>query len=767
MSSGKKTKETPEQREARKAEEKARKQAEQEAKKAAKAKEAEEKKLAKQREQEEKRLEKQRELEAKRAEKQKEIEAKRAEVEAKKQEAEQKRAEKQKEQETKRAMKEAQEKALEEAKEAERRKVEKSKAILHGFFKIPTNAAPSTPAKAGKSSTSSPNKHGSGSRNGSGRGSASKNSTSTTPTRAAQGTLDESSSNQLNGAIACAKTMEKEKIDNIRDLLFLPFIPSTDRVWTPLFRVARTDVRYEHLRQPATVDNAEQGEKDVQDGASAAESDGTSAMTSPLSYCSLDRFLNCGHDLSGNPIPNLLDDPIRIEAARARAQRRNRMLISRGKKLIQFHDNYRPAWYGRVKPKEEWKEMSEDEGKMEVDSHDASASQPSRRVPLPPRFSYKPWMRHGARSVAEVDPSTNTGNPDHMLNYAFDSDEEWGEEPDDGEELTSDEEDGEDGDEDTADGGLRGDGLEEDGWLIPEEQDPLAPINTGAANGSTDAAQSSNAAGHSVSGKKARAREVMLPVVIGPVIDLDQIAHQFVSKRDHKVKEEDGVKDTDGDAPIITDDMRELMQYRKKIISALPFDCDPHRSWEIPSGDLSQLIPPTSFDIQTSNFTTPYKSGKSKKAAQSAQQQRQQLSVQKEQQGTLEMRLAAINELDSPTTGVDAPGSPSSAVASSTPSPSSVPPPSLTSSEPVHVCMVARKKEKKVVAPTLIPPVASSQAAQHNDSAAATTPTSTSAPDTTAQSIAPIPTIAANVEKSKEETQMQQSADVQPMTIDA
>lgn len=100
---------------------------------------------------------------------------------------------------------------------------------------------------------------------------------------------------------------------------------------------------------------------------------------------------------------------------------------SRRKKLLQFHDSIRPAYYGR----------------------------------------------HAGKSV-----SVSAVKPfalDSALNYEVDSDDEWGEEPEDAEELSSNDE-AEEKDEDSSgakgSSRLRSDGLEEDDeFLVPEDED--------------------------------------------------------------------------------------------------------------------------------------------------------------------------------------------------------------------------------------------------------------------------------------------------------
>lgn len=78
-------------------------------------------------------------------------------------------------------------------------------------------------------------------------------------------------------------------------------------------------------------------------------------------------------------------------------------------------------------------------------------------------------------------------------------------------------------------GSLRGDGLEEDGWLIPEDEDQ------GAQNATTAATASG------------RGRVIMLPIIVGPLYD---------------VVNGKGVK-ANGEA-VSDEDMKELMKWRAR-----------------------------------------------------------------------------------------------------------------------------------------------------------------------------------------------------------
>lgn len=70
---------------------------------------------------------------------------------------------------------------------------------------------------------------------------------------------------------------------------------------------------------------------------------------------------------------------------------------------------------------------------------------------------------------------------DHALfNYEVDSDDEWEDEPDDAESVVSDGELDEDDDVDALGNSLRKDGLADDGWLMPEEEDVFKVANMAA-----------------------------------------------------------------------------------------------------------------------------------------------------------------------------------------------------------------------------------------------------------------------------------------------
>ena len=115
---------------------------------------------------------------------------------------------------------------------------------------------------------------------------------------------------------------------------------------------------------------------------------------------------------------------------------------------------------------------------------------------------------------------------DPALNYEVDSDEEWGEEPEDGEELASEGEN--EGNERTGEetetdqhGHIRSDGLEEDGFLVPEEEDQmmLGGINLSEAK---------------VMKAGGKTRVIITPQVVGPLSlnaeDSDQRRYQEMLK---------------------------------------------------------------------------------------------------------------------------------------------------------------------------------------------------------------------------------------------
>jgi len=117
-----------------------------------------------------------------------------------------------------------------------------------------------------------------------------------------------------------------------------------------------------------------------------------------------------------------------LQSSQAQTKRRRIQRASRGKKFLQFHENYRPAWYGRY-----------------------------------------------PQSSRVIRPRQPLAQDAKQLDYDIDSDEEWGEEPNDGEELDSDmsdDDDEDDTDDKAAAKKKRKDGLiEDEGFLVPEDED--------------------------------------------------------------------------------------------------------------------------------------------------------------------------------------------------------------------------------------------------------------------------------------------------------
>lgn len=471
-------KESAEDREARKAAEKAVRLAEAEAKKEAQRKEAEARKAEKAREAEEKREAHRREVEEKKAERQREIDAKKAEKEALKNE-------KQKELDAKREAKQLSAQQVEADKEAKRKEaeskkkaLEKSQGFMSSFFKI-GGAAAATPA------TNTP----------SGAAADKDSGVSASVSSVPSGLVD--------SPAKAAAPSERELARVARQTaVFLPYTPDR-RVWTR-----------EHARLTA---------------------DRRAAMGQELVI---------DFECTGQPthqLPNWLEDEARLTSARATgALRRQRIAaviaagpkLTRKKKLIQFHDNYRPAWYGRI-AKTLMGEATTSQTVAPVATPAAPVdSSSSSFLPLP--RCRRPLVRWS------VDPA--------ILNYDVDSDDDWGEEPDDGEELASEDDDSDMSD---ADGEIRGDGLEEDGWLVPEDQDPLADQTGGKATANSKQSK----------GNKAR-DAAMVPIIVGPFANIDAIARAY-AKEQAELKTNPAFHTT----ITLTEDMKDIIMLKKRFIA--------------------------------------------------------------------------------------------------------------------------------------------------------------------------------------------------------
>lgn len=530
-SSGSKKKETAEERDARKAADRALRAAELEAKKAEKQRESDAKKAEKQREAEEKKEAHRREVEEKKAEKQREADAKKAEADAKRAEKDAARSEKQKEIDAKREARAAEAKREEEAKEAAKKSLEKSKGIMSSFFGIKSPApAPASAAAAAVAPA------------------ASTTDAAAAPAATGAGATADTTTPSPKPAVS---SVDRDKDRLSRQAVFLPYAPDR-RHWSA-----------EHGRLAQEVREQQAKETKID--------------------------FNC----SGEARDTILDwasDPARIQRARdACAKRRARIAAmaaatptgSDRKKLLQFHDNYRPAWFGRMK-----KSLV---GEVPGSAAPAAAVvSPVAVVPLPPmRFLPVPRCRRPTARWS-VDPS--------LLNYEYDSEDDWGEEPDDAEELAS--EDGEDEDSDV-EGDIRGDGLEEDGWLVPEDQDPLAH----ETRSGKDALKS-----------KGRVREVMVPLIVGPVMDLDRIARRFEREQARRQADPSFVGTV-----VLTDDMKELMMYKKRLLVNAPIDFDPTHAWRLPAAEVLAATAPTQRrGINGSDTNGPETNNAQQSAQQSA-----------------------------------------------------------------------------------------------------------------------------------------------------
>ena len=494
-SSTKKPKETPEEREAKKAAEKARKAAELEQKKLEKERERAEAKEAARREAEAKRLEKQRELEEKKAEKLREAEEKK---EAARREAEAKKVEKQRELDAKKAEKEAKDKEkqkeleaklqlkAEQEKKAEQKKLdlEKSKALMNSFFKFGSATKAdkeSTPSLTGESASSVDLTN------------SSTMAASSSSNSALTSSVPISSLSSLpSPSLMKSSTHVPTERELLKSAAFLPYTPDT-RVWSR-----------EHGRL------------------SSEERSRLSAMT--------DIDFQCSGGVLSNAIPNWLDDAKRVEAAQTAGKRRRQhfaQLLAKGptvtkKKLLQFHDNYRPAWYGRMR-KTLLGEVSAPSSHMPVS---AVASAPA--APCPTRYRRRPLVHRPTERWSNVDPN--------LLNYDIDSDDEWGEEPDDGEELDSaDDEDSESDSESEDETG--------DGWLVPKSEDPLADIDQ----------------------QKGQLRDVtMVPIIVGPIKDLARIAELYTVEQS-RLKQEPTFQPT----LHLTEEMKDMIMLRKRYINGM------------------------------------------------------------------------------------------------------------------------------------------------------------------------------------------------------
>ncbi len=118
-----------------------------------------------------------------------------------------------------------------------------------------------------------------------------------------------------------------------------------------------------------------------------------------------------------------------ISAMKKRRSHASRKELGKKYKLLQFHTEYRPAYWGT--------------------------------------FGKSSSAITGRRPFAE-DSS--------LFDYSFDSDDEWEDDDPNADVLSDNEEDDEEDEDDSQDGAIRRDGLVEDGWLMPEDQDNFSAL---------------------------------------------------------------------------------------------------------------------------------------------------------------------------------------------------------------------------------------------------------------------------------------------------
>ena len=320
---------------------------------------------------------------------------------------------------------------------------------------------------------------------------------------------------------------------------------------------------------------------------------------------------------SDSTIPNWLSDLTLLSLNKKNAIKRrlfqyknSHLVQSKIKKLLQFEEDHRPPWFGKMKKNLvlEWNEQD-----LCITPHNAtaapiitntiaySASSSSSSSSSFSSPSSIPSFSRYLRLPRARRPSARWSLPPTILNYDIDSEAEWGDEPEDAVELADDSECEEDSEEEEEEreanknnnGGLRGDGLLEDGWLVPENEDPLA---NKTHNNNKENNKSNN---NNNNKNKSKIREIMLPIVVGPFMSnhiLNEI-QQEEKKNNHNEEEKEEEESLDFDSLIeiylkeqlqlasdvnfkptiqLNDDQKELLSYRKRIlVNSFPVDFEP------------------------------------------------------------------------------------------------------------------------------------------------------------------------------------------------
>jgi chromatin assembly factor 1 subunit A len=125
-------------------------------------------------------------------------------------------------------------------------------------------------------------------------------------------------------------------------------------------------------------------------------------------------------------------DAVSIKSIIASCKRKfsKRCNFDRKYKLLKFHTEYRPGYWGT--------------------------------------FSRSSAVISGRKPFAE---------DSDLFDYSFDSDDEWEDDDPNADVLSDNDEDDEEEEDDSQDGSLRKDGLVEDGWLMPEDQDNFSALS--------------------------------------------------------------------------------------------------------------------------------------------------------------------------------------------------------------------------------------------------------------------------------------------------
>jgi len=246
-----------------------------------------------------------------------------------------------------------------------------------------------------------------------------------------------------------------------------------------------------------------------------------------------------------------INDPVRIARAKATATRRAERGVaiahshSRRKKLLQFHENIRPAWHGIVQKTLLVETLTN--AQLQI-------SHPAANVHAAASSSLLPHVVPAEKMLSILQPLRLSflrwpGVSESVLNYSDpDSDDEWNDNDNksDGEQLgSSSDMDSDDDHEEKAlrdeeermrrMGKLRKDGLEHADFL---ESDDIVPmIREQHAN--------------------------MLPIIVGPVLNLDKRVNAYFA-----TKRLVGCASTTEPLTcvVLTDDERELMQYRIRLL---------------------------------------------------------------------------------------------------------------------------------------------------------------------------------------------------------